>query len=102
MVLQGADPENDIVRPAVQGSLSMLNSAAKVPSVRRIVITSSVAGLASDSVLANGDTFSVSRSGGKRVNLFNDTFFPLASPIPRHSSIPRLHRFLCKPASYLE
>jgi len=37
----------------------MLNSAAKMPSVRRIVITSSIAGVASDYAMANGDTTTV-------------------------------------------
>jgi nucleoside-diphosphate-sugar epimerase len=55
----GANPENDIVRPAVHGTLSMLNSAAKVPSIRRLVITSSMVGVASDTAMAKGDTTTI-------------------------------------------
>ena len=35
--------ENNVVQPAIRGTMSMLESALKVPSVERIVITSSEA-----------------------------------------------------------
>jgi nucleoside-diphosphate-sugar epimerase len=37
----------------------MLNSAAKVPSIRRIVITSSIVGVVSDTAMVNGDTTTI-------------------------------------------
>jgi len=37
------DPEKDMLQPAIQGTLSILKSAAKVPSVKRVVVTSSFA-----------------------------------------------------------
>ncbi|MCJ1225567.1 hypothetical protein MMC12_002216 [Toensbergia leucococca] len=39
----GDDMENNVVQPAIRGTMSMLESALKVPSVERIVITSSEA-----------------------------------------------------------
>ncbi|MCJ1451312.1 hypothetical protein MMC28_001648 [Mycoblastus sanguinarius] len=36
------DPERDIIEPAVKGTTGILKSAAKSPSVKRIVITSSI------------------------------------------------------------
>jgi nucleoside-diphosphate-sugar epimerase len=35
--------ERDIIEPAIKGTVNILASAHKVPSVKRIVITSSVA-----------------------------------------------------------
>ncbi|RDW69913.1 hypothetical protein BP5796_08310 [Coleophoma crateriformis] len=49
------DPENDVIIPAVKGTTSMLYSAAKVPSVRRIVITSSGVAVIPTHALVNGD-----------------------------------------------
>jgi nucleoside-diphosphate-sugar epimerase len=37
------DPEKSIIQPAIRGILSVLNSALKQPSVKRVVITSSSA-----------------------------------------------------------
>jgi len=37
------DPEKDMLQPAIQGTLSILRSAAKVPTVKRVVVTSSFA-----------------------------------------------------------
>ena len=39
------DPENDIIRPAIRGTLSVLNSALKEPKIKRVVITASVASI---------------------------------------------------------
>ncbi|EGG16189.1 NAD-dependent epimerase/dehydratase family protein [Cavenderia fasciculata] len=35
------DPENDIVKPAIAGTLSVLKAAALTPSVKKVVVTSS-------------------------------------------------------------
>ncbi|RDW89738.1 hypothetical protein BP6252_01770 [Coleophoma cylindrospora] len=49
------DPENDIVIPAIKGTTSMLDSAVKVPSVRRIVITSSAIAVVPGQAFVTGD-----------------------------------------------
>jgi nucleoside-diphosphate-sugar epimerase len=40
---QSDNAERDIVEPAIKGTLNILAGAHKVPSVKRVVITSSVA-----------------------------------------------------------
>uniref|UniRef100_A0A199UAW7 NAD-dependent epimerase/dehydratase domain-containing protein n=1 Tax=Manihot esculenta TaxID=3983 RepID=A0A199UAW7_MANES len=40
-----ADPQAELVDPAVKGTLNVLRSCAKVPSIKRVVITSSFASL---------------------------------------------------------
>jgi dihydroflavonol-4-reductase len=42
-VLDVADPQRDLVDPAVDGTLNVLSAAAREPSVRRVVLTSSFA-----------------------------------------------------------
>ncbi|KAI4373662.1 hypothetical protein MLD38_011765 [Melastoma candidum] len=37
------DPQAELVDPALKGTLNVLNSCAKVPSIKRVVLTSSVA-----------------------------------------------------------
>ncbi|KAG8497207.1 hypothetical protein CXB51_008462 [Gossypium anomalum] len=37
------DPEAELVEPAVKGTLNVLGSCAKVPSIKRVIITSSLA-----------------------------------------------------------
>ncbi|KAM1251504.1 hypothetical protein ACFX13_040458 [Malus domestica] len=37
------DPQAEIVEPAVKGTLNVLKSCAKFPSVKRVVLTSSIA-----------------------------------------------------------
>ncbi|XP_062174245.1 phenylacetaldehyde reductase-like [Alnus glutinosa] len=37
------DPQSEIVDPAVKGTLNVLRSCAKVPSIKRVIITSSMA-----------------------------------------------------------
>ncbi|KAK9673633.1 hypothetical protein RND81_12G180100 [Saponaria officinalis] len=37
------DPQVDLIDPAVKGTLNVLNSCAKVPSIKRVVLTSSMA-----------------------------------------------------------
>lgn len=39
------DPEQDLVAPAVQGTLNVLNACRASPTVRRVVLTSSIAAL---------------------------------------------------------
>lgn len=45
-----SDPQRDLVDPAVQGTRSVLASATEVGSVRRVVLTSSIAAVFSDGV----------------------------------------------------
>jgi len=45
--LQAPADENELIRPAVDGTLRVLKAAAAEPSVRRVVLTSSVAAIAS-------------------------------------------------------
>ncbi|XP_041999145.1 phenylacetaldehyde reductase-like [Salvia splendens] len=40
------DPQAELIDPAVKGTLNVLGSCAKVPSVKRIVLTSSIAAVA--------------------------------------------------------
>ena len=44
-VINVKDPQRDLVDPAVNGTVSMLKSAAKSKSVKRVVLTSSVAAI---------------------------------------------------------
>ncbi|CAN0862384.1 Phenylacetaldehyde reductase [Linum grandiflorum] len=46
---QTTNPQEDLIEPAVKGTLSVLKSCAKVPSVKRVVLTASMA-----SVICNG------------------------------------------------
>ncbi|XP_058750861.1 cinnamoyl-CoA reductase CAD2-like isoform X2 [Vicia villosa] len=46
LVVEGDDPQTDLVDPAVKGTLDVLNSCAKSPSVKRVVLTSSFASVA--------------------------------------------------------
>jgi nucleoside-diphosphate-sugar epimerase len=52
---QTKDLEKDIVLPAIHGTTSILNSALKFPSIRRVIITSSVVAITPQSALINGD-----------------------------------------------
>ncbi|XVE72297.1 hypothetical protein DITRI_Ditri11bG0028000 [Diplodiscus trichospermus] len=49
IVFSAADPEAEMIGPAVKGTLNVLKSCAKVASIKRVVITSSLA-----SVVHNG------------------------------------------------
>jgi dihydroflavonol-4-reductase len=42
-VVDVADPQRDLVAPAVEGTLNVLRACRKAPSVRRVVLTSSMA-----------------------------------------------------------
>jgi dihydroflavonol-4-reductase len=44
-VLDAKDPQKDLVDPAVNGTTSVLESCAKAPSVRRVIVTSSMAAI---------------------------------------------------------
>ncbi|CAN0917306.1 Phenylacetaldehyde reductase [Linum grandiflorum] len=44
--LNATDPQVELVDPAVKGTLNVLRSCAKVPSIKRVVITSSMAAVA--------------------------------------------------------
>ena len=48
------DPENEIIRPAVEGTLSILRSATKAPNVKKVVITASVASVMPSEAYAPG------------------------------------------------
>eukprot|EP01018_Ginkgo_biloba_P011318 Gb_10028 [translate_table: standard] len=37
------DPENDLIKPAIEGTLNVLKSCTKVDSIKRVVVTSSAA-----------------------------------------------------------
>ncbi len=58
-VLDAKDPQKDLVDPAVQGTLSVLSACEKASSVKRLVITSSMAAITdepeSDHVLTEAD-----------------------------------------------
>jgi dihydroflavonol-4-reductase len=45
--LQKVKDDNELIRPAVEGTLSMLRAAHKTPTVKKFVMTSSVAAIAS-------------------------------------------------------
>jgi len=44
-VVNVKDPINDLVKPAVEGTLNVLRSAAHIPSIQRVVVTSSMAAI---------------------------------------------------------
>ncbi|KAM3686089.1 hypothetical protein ACJW31_11G171000 [Castanea mollissima] len=43
VILTANDPQSQIIDPAVKGTLNVLQSCAKVPSIKRVIITSSMA-----------------------------------------------------------
>ncbi|KZV40831.1 hypothetical protein F511_23153 [Dorcoceras hygrometricum] len=44
--LEATDPQAELIEPAVKGTLNVLKSCSKAPSVRRVVLTSSLAAVA--------------------------------------------------------
>ncbi|XP_031273714.1 tetraketide alpha-pyrone reductase 1-like isoform X2 [Pistacia vera] len=40
------DPQEELINPAVKGTLNVLRSCAKVPSIKRVIVTSSMAAVA--------------------------------------------------------
>ncbi|KAF9601749.1 hypothetical protein IFM89_022863 [Coptis chinensis] len=41
--MEATDPQTELIEPAVKGTLNVLSSSAKTPSVKRVVVTSSMA-----------------------------------------------------------
>jgi dihydroflavonol-4-reductase len=58
-ILDATDPQRELVDPAVDGTINVLNACAQQPSVRRVVLTSSFAAVTdepeSDHVLTEAD-----------------------------------------------
>ena len=52
------DPQKDLVDPAVQGTRTVLESANRVSSVKRVVLTSSVVSIYGDAADQKADMFS--------------------------------------------
>ncbi|KAL5708085.1 hypothetical protein ACHQM5_018919 [Ranunculus cassubicifolius] len=50
------DPQAELIEPAVKGTLNVLGSCAKTPSVKRVVVTSSVAAVAYNKTPRTADT----------------------------------------------
>lgn len=44
--LETSNPQEDLIDPAVKGTLNVLRSCAKTPSVKRVILTSSEAAIA--------------------------------------------------------
>ena len=53
--LQVSDAQRDLVDPALLGTENVINSALKVDSVKRIVVTSSVAAILQESAVRQID-----------------------------------------------
>ncbi|KZV40829.1 cinnamoyl-CoA reductase 1-like [Dorcoceras hygrometricum] len=53
--LQVTNPQTELIDPAVKGTLNVLRSCKKVPSIRRVVITSSMASVMFNSRPLNSD-----------------------------------------------
>ncbi|EJP68280.1 NAD-dependent epimerase/dehydratase FUM13 [Beauveria bassiana] len=53
---QTADFETDLVQPAIQGTVGILQSAHKVTGIKKIVITASIAAISSEAHSASGAT----------------------------------------------
>lgn len=87
---QTEDPERDIVLPAIHGTTSILNSALKFPSIKRVVITSSVVAILSDAVASNGSSTPISSSSRVR---------PLPTPPYNPSSAYRAAKALALDAT---
>lgn len=50
------DPETGIIQPAIKGTTTLLHSALKIPSIRRVVITSSLVAIIPGQALVQGDS----------------------------------------------
>ncbi|KAH7033995.1 hypothetical protein B0J12DRAFT_744734 [Macrophomina phaseolina] len=62
------DFKRDIIDPAIMATVGILSAAAKVPSIKRVVITSSIATMLTTEYLRSGDT--------ERVFTENDNYTP--------------------------
>lgn len=65
-VRQVEDPARDLVQPAVEGTRNVLDSVNKTPSVRRVVLTSSIAAVFTDAT-------ETERAGGASESTWNTT-----------------------------
>ncbi|KAL7785293.1 hypothetical protein V8C37DRAFT_420022 [Trichoderma ceciliae] len=72
---KGTDLHKDYIDPALQGTLSILEGAKKVPSVKRVVIMSSILGIGPVDLFFNTDTF-VAANTGERHELDLEGVFP--------------------------
>lgn len=54
---QGSDLHRDYLEPARNGTLSMLESASKVGSIKRVIVMSSILGIGPVDLFYNTDTF---------------------------------------------
>ncbi|KAK8688006.1 hypothetical protein V6N13_086795 [Hibiscus sabdariffa] len=43
VIFSATDPQTELIDPAIKGTLNVLKSCAKVPSIKRVVITASIA-----------------------------------------------------------
>ena len=59
--------ERNIIHPAIHGTTSILNSALKTSSIRRVVITSSIVAIVPGKVLSQGDSSSTTYNSSSRV-----------------------------------
>ncbi|RYN45659.1 hypothetical protein AA0118_g12782 [Alternaria tenuissima] len=73
------DPEKDIILPAIQGTTSILYSALKHPSIKRIVITSSVVALLDGKAFTVGDDTTIYTPDLRRTPLPTAPFHPQAA-----------------------
>ena len=54
VVRQSKDPQRDLIEPAVQGTHNVLDAVDAAPSVRRVVLTSSIAAVYGDTIDVGG------------------------------------------------
>ncbi|XP_058072921.1 anthocyanidin reductase ((2S)-flavan-3-ol-forming)-like [Magnolia sinica] len=57
MILESKDPENDMIKPAINGTLDVLKSCVKAKTVKHVVYTSSVAAVARKKLTRTGHVF---------------------------------------------
>lgn len=86
------DLENDFVRPAVDSTLNLLNSAEKTPSIKRVVITSSVVAIAppQDIWVATSPTKYTPESRLPEISGPVSSPLPLSPRLSRHCSLTQL------------
>ncbi|PTB42595.1 hypothetical protein M441DRAFT_79263 [Trichoderma asperellum CBS 433.97] len=72
---KGSDLHRDYLEPARNGTLSMLESASKVGSIKRVIVMSSILGIGPVDLFYNTDTF-VAANTGKRHDIDLDKVFP--------------------------
>ncbi|KAL7801980.1 hypothetical protein V8C43DRAFT_146003 [Trichoderma afarasin] len=72
---KGADLHKDYLDPAVRGTLSVLESARKIPSIKKVVIMASILSIGPPDLFFNTDTF-VPANTGKRHELNVEQMFP--------------------------